>query len=154
MEISEILSVRYNFRELWLENSTTSALTPGGDARELGEAGLTQIAGDVKEQTGRAPGKVFSRIILHFEAASYSVCDEQENSSDISISYLCTEPSCQQQRRHLPGDLPTMQEKLFLGVNTSLSPCCGKREEIPHIFFSLCDTPETNVNQNTDYTPH
>lgn len=57
MEIFEILSVRYNFRELWLENS---ALTPGGDAKELGEAGLTQIAGDVKEQTpGGHQGRFF-----------------------------------------------------------------------------------------------
>lgn len=55
MEIFEILSVRYNFREL--ENS---ALTPGGDARELGEARLTQIAGDVKEQTpGGHQGRFF-----------------------------------------------------------------------------------------------
>lgn len=69
---SEILSVRYNLRELWLGNNTTSALTPG-DARELGEAaGLTQIAGEVKEQTpGGHQGRFFSRIILHFEAASY-----------------------------------------------------------------------------------
>lgn len=135
----EILSVRYNFGELRLENGTTSALTPGEDARELGEGGLTQIAGDVKQQTtARAPGKVFSRTVLHFEEASYSVCDEQENSSEISINYLCTEPSCQQQRRHLSGDLPTMQEKLFFGVKTSLSfpPAVG-RERKPPIFCSV-----------------
>lgn len=65
----EVLSVRSNFRELCLDSSTTSGLTPGGDARGLGEGGLAQIAGDVKEQR-RAPEKVFSRIILHSEAAS------------------------------------------------------------------------------------
>lgn len=137
----EVLSVRSSFRELSLESSTTSALTPGGDARELGEGGLTQIAGDVKEQR-RAPEKVFSRIILHFEAASYSVCDEQETSSEISINYLCIEPSCQQQRRHLPGGLPTMQEKLFLGVKTSLFPLLLEERGTQHppprpVFFCV-----------------
>lgn len=118
----------------------------------LEKGGLHKIAGDVKEQR-RAPGKVFSRIILHFEAASYSVCDEQKTSSEISINYLCIEPRCQQKRRHLPGDLPTMQERFFLGVKTSLFPPLLEERGNPP-YFSLCDTPETNINQNTDYTPH
>lgn len=87
----EILSVGYNFRELKLENSTANVLTLAGDARELGEGGLTQVAVDAKEEpTGRAPEKVFSRTILHFGAASYSLCDEQESSGGISIDYFCT----------------------------------------------------------------
>lgn len=120
----------------------------------LEKGGLTQVAGDVKEQTtGRAPGKVFSRTILHFEAVSYSVCHEQENSSEISINYLCIESSCQQQRTHLSGDLPKMQGKLFLGLKTSLLPLLLEERGNPP-YFALCDTPETNINQNTDYTPH
>lgn len=63
---------------------------PLGDAGELGEGGLTQVAIDAKEETtGRAQEEVFSRTILHFRAASYSLCDEQENSSGVSIDYFC-----------------------------------------------------------------
>lgn len=86
----EILSVSYNFRELRLENSTANVLTLGGDARERGEGGLTQVAVNAKEETTRrAQEKVFSRTTLHFGAASYSLCDEQDNPSGISIDYFC-----------------------------------------------------------------
>lgn len=152
----EILSVSYNFRELRLENSTANVLTHAGYARELGEGGLTQVAVDAKEETtGRAQEKVFSRTILHFGAASYSLCDEQENASGISIDYFCVYLNSQQQRRHLAGGFTCNAGKALSWAfrkSPSFSSTIGG-EGTPHIL--LCVTlQKTNINQNKDYTPH
>lgn len=70
----EILSLSYNFRELRLESRTC---WPLGDARELAEGGLTQVAVDAKEETTGRAQEVFSRTVLHFGAASYSVISKR-----------------------------------------------------------------------------
>lgn len=108
----EILSVSYNFRDLrGLKAAVQMSWPLGGDTRECGEGGLAQVAVDAKEETtGRASG-FFSRIILPFEAGSYSLCDAQENSSGISTDYFCIQPNSQQQRTCLSRGFTYNTEK-------------------------------------------
>lgn len=89
--------------------------------------------------------KVFSRTILHFGAASCSLCDEREprNSSGICTDYFCVAPFPAKETL-VRGSLPPVQEKLSPGpaAHGPPPPLLPEEREPPH--FALRGTPEKN----------
>lgn len=138
----EILSVSYNFRELWLESNTATALTLGGAGEE---GGLHRLEAMLRKEQLGWQEKVFSRTILPFGAASYSFCDEREprNSSGICTDYFCMAlfPA---QETLVRGILPPVQEELSPGHTAHRPPSSLLPEEREPPHFALRGTPEKN----------
>lgn len=79
----EILSLSYNLGELGFESRMC---WPSGDARELGEGGLTPVAVSAKEGTTGRAQEGFSRTVLHSGAASYSVISRRTRAGFLSTA--------------------------------------------------------------------